>query len=87
MVNFLSISQMVAQDDPQNFWAVVLDLIIPLQDENVTASGIPRARPSPFSLAFQKTKVVSRVCSEKTNTEHAGFLQNVHRQSVYSELL
>jgi hypothetical protein len=79
---------MVAQDDPQNFWAVVvLDLIIPLQDENVTASGISRARPSPFSLAFQKTKVVSRVCSEKTNTEHVGFLQNVHRQSVYSELL
>jgi hypothetical protein len=40
------------------------------------------------ALAFQrKTKAVSHVFAEKANTEHAVFLQEMQRQSVYSGLL
>jgi len=48
---------------------LVRELIIHLQQENLTASGISRGRPSPTA--------VSCVLAAQANTEHAVFLQAV----------
>jgi hypothetical protein len=53
------------QNDAQKF----RELIINSQEENATASGISRGRPSP--------NVVSRVFAAQENTERAVFLQEV----------
>jgi hypothetical protein len=58
------------QNEAQKFW----ELIIHSQEENVTASGISRGRPSP--------NAVLRVFAAQANTEHAVFLQEVGRWSV-----
>jgi hypothetical protein len=60
------------QNDGQKF----RELIIHSQEENVTASGISRGRPSPNALL--------RVFAAQANTEHAVFLQEVGRWSVCS---
>jgi hypothetical protein len=71
---------------------LVRELIIHSQEENVTASGISRGRPSPTAsqlsrlevretfaaLACQrKTRAVPRVFAAKENTMRAAFLQEV----------
>jgi hypothetical protein len=71
----ISYTQVVWQ---QNDAQKLQDLIIHLQEENVTASGISRSRPSP--------NAVSRVFAAQANTEHAVFLQEVGRWSVSNEL-
>jgi hypothetical protein len=53
------------QNDAQKFQ----ELIIHSQEENVTASGISRGRPSP--------NVLSCVFAAQANTEYAVFLQEV----------
>jgi hypothetical protein len=52
------------------------ELIINSQEENVTASGISRGRPSSNAL--------SRVFAAQANMEHAVFLQEVGHWSVCS---
>jgi hypothetical protein len=60
------------QNDAQKFQ----ELINHSQEENVTASGISRGRPS--------LNAVSHVFAAQANTEHAVFLQEVGRWSVCS---
>jgi hypothetical protein len=60
------------QNDAQKF----RELIIHSQEENVTASGISRGRPSP--------NAVSRMFAAQANTEHTVFLQEVGCWSVCS---
>jgi hypothetical protein len=64
----ISYTQVVwRQNDAQKF----RDLIIHSQEENVTASGISRGRPS--------SNAVSRVLAAQADMEHAVFLQEVRR--------
>ena len=79
---------------------LVRDLIILSHEENVTASGVSRGRPSPFSSQLSCLKVKHSqhwpskgkqrrccVCSLKKDMEHAVLLQQMWRRSVHSELL